>query len=99
MNAFAVHCIYNCQNFRGSSQLAWNLLCITGYGGMFLYFVLFVWAFFPFAWWQPILTIPGTIVLGAITQSFCRENLVGMMLNPYLVIICAIVSIVGLIVA
>lgn len=92
---------YNCseiyKNFRGASMTVRNL---TGTTGMICYFVsigLYIWSFWHYDWWLPIVAYIASVVLGGISALFFQKTLIGVMSAPFLAIFFTIKSIIGLI--
>lgn len=94
---FAYNCCEIDKNFRGSSASAKLYIGFTGTVCYFATIALFVWSFWKFDWWQPIVAFVGSIILGGFSGIFFQRNLIGTMLSPVLAIVFTVLGVVGLI--
>ena len=97
VSIFAYNCIEIDKNFRGSSQDARLWIGLTGQICYIMSWILFVWSFWHYDWWQPIVAYIASIVLSGFSGIFFQRNLIGIMLSPVLAIIFTVLGVVGLI--
>ena len=97
LGVFAYNCSANGSNFKGSSASAKNMQIVAGALGYLVFFVALVWSFWPFTWWQPIVTLLASVFLGGFSAPIFQGNAIGIMVSPYLTALFAGLSIWGLV--
>lgn len=97
LGVFSYHCLAIGKEFRGSSEMARSILLLLGTIGYITFLVTFVWSFWHFAWWQPLVTYAAATIVGGITAIFFQRTVVGVIACQLCVIVFAILSIIGLI--
>ena len=94
---FAYNCCEIDRNFRGSSKGLRLWIGLTGQICHLASYALFIWSFWHFDWWQPIVAFIASIFIGGISGIFFQRNIIGMILSPILATTFVILSIIGLI--
>lgn len=96
VSIFAYNCIEIDKNFRGSSQVARLYIGLTGQICHIMFWVLFVWSFWHYDWWEPIIALIASIVVGGFTGIFFQRNLIGVFMSPILAWLFVVLSVIGL---
>lgn len=97
LGVFAYHCLAIYKDFRGASAIVRGLMQLIGIIGTLTFYVLLVISFWRFAWWQSILTLIASIIIGGPTAIIFQKTLIGMILSPVLVLTFLALSIISLI--
>ncbi len=84
------------KDFKGSSKSVRTLMRFSGGIGYMIYFIVLIWSFWHYEWWQPIVTAVISTLIGGLSAIFFQKNLVGVLLSPVLTLIFALLSIIGL---
>lgn len=93
---FSYHSSENGRQFRGDSQFMSFMLTVIGGIGWIATYVALIWSFWPFKWWQSILTSVCGVELGALTSPLFQRTVLGIILSPILVVVFGILSFVNL---
>lgn len=96
LGVFSYHCATIHKEFRGASKVSKTLIGLVGNIGSLLYYSVLIWSFWRYDWWKPVITFITAIIVGSISAIFFQRNAFGIMISPYLVVIFAILSIIGL---
>lgn len=98
--SFAYIMAYNCceisRNFRGSSGLVRMLIGLIGNICHIASYALFIWSFWHYDWWMPIVAYLGSIIFAGFTALIFQRTLIGMMLSPVLLLLFTILSVIYL---
>lgn len=70
------------QTFKGSAAKAKFILNILGRTGNLCFWIFIIWSFFQFVWWQPILTIVCSMLLGGVIGGLFYRNMAMMFISP-----------------
>lgn len=97
LGVFSYHCLAIGKEFRGSSETARSIASFLGAIGYTAYLVVFVWSFWHFPWWQPIVTFIAAIIVGGVTAIIFQRTVMGIIISLICVVVFAILSIIGLI--
>lgn len=93
LGVFSYYCQSFAGNFKGSSLTVKTLLTVFGSLGYLALFAFIVWSFFKFTWWEPLLTLIASSVLGGFT-IFIVDNIAGKILSmlavPLLIVLCVL---------
>ena len=81
LGIFAYHSGAIGNQFKGSSALLKNAAVFAGGFGYLVFFVSIVWSFWPFSWWQPIVTLVLSVLLGGLTSSIFQRSFAGVIIS------------------
>jgi len=93
---FAYNSCEIARNFQGSSA---GIKLWTGLTGNICHiasYALFIWSFWHYDWWQPIIAYIASIFIGGLSGIFFQRNIIGMMLSPVLAIVFTVLSVINL---
>lgn len=93
---FAYNCCEIDRNFSGSSAGTRLWIGLTGQICHTVSYALFIWSFWHYDWWQPILAFIASLLLGGASGLFFQRNIIGMMLSPILAVVFTVLSIISL---
>jgi hypothetical protein len=97
LGLFSYHSFSNYDNFGGSSMLMKQILGLAGNFGYIIWFIVWVWSFWHFAWWQPIVTIVLSMMLSGLSAPLFQKTAIGIFVTPILVVVSMILSVATLI--
>lgn len=97
LGIFSYNATANYQQFRGSSMTAKTITGLLGGIGYTIYYISLICCFWQFEWWQPIVTLIASTIIGGLTAPIFQRTLIGILITPVLVIIFASLSIVGIV--
>ena len=93
---FAYNCVEIDKNFRGSSQGIKLWIGLTGQICHIASWVLFIWSFWHYDWWKPLVAFIASTIIGGILGVFFQRNLIGMFASPILAWLFVALSVIGL---
>lgn len=96
LGIFSYFNIKAAKNFRGSSLIIRNILLVSGTIGYWSFYAFIIWAFFLFPWWQPIVVLIITSILGGILDALLFRTFSGVLLSMILCPILFLLSLLSL---
>ena len=93
---FSYNCSENYKVFRGASANAKGFIGLMSHIGIVVFYATLIWSFWHFAWWQPIVTYIGAMLVSGFTAFLFQGNAFGIIASPFLVIVYSFLSVFSL---
>lgn len=91
---------YNCseiaRNWKGSSSTLETVVSLEGLIGKLLFLITFIWSFWHYEWWQPIVAFIVTMFAAGIIANLFQKTLIGMMVSMVAVPVFSTLAIISL---